>query len=127
MSKRSKLKGRILSLILVCALAFQFCATESLAATKSWGLRYVYGAPTSEYVSSWSKSVTTTKKTTKVTVDKVGGNAEIFAYSSNGISALFSKAGTATTTTKVGKSVYLSVNYSSYGSYTNTPNGNFSY
>lgn len=123
----SKLKGRLLSFMLIFALAFQFCAIESSAASKNWSLRYVYGAPSSEQELRWEKTVTTTKKTTKVTVDEVGGGAKIFAYSSNGISALFYKAGSATTTTKVGKSVYLSVNYSSQGSSSNTPNGSFSY
>ncbi len=123
----SKLKGRLLSFMLIFALAFQFCAIESSAASKNWSLRYVYGAPSSEQKLIWEKTVTTTKKTTKVTVDEVGGSAEIFAYSSNGISSLFSKAGSATTTAKVGRDIYICVKFTEQGKSSNTPNGSFSY
>lgn len=70
----------------------------------------------------------TTKTTTKAVVNKVGGGAEIFVYSSTGISSLFSSSGsTKADKVAIGQDVYLSVNYTSYGTATNYPDGYFSY
>lgn len=128
MSKNDRLR-RLLCIMVACTLIFQFYGIKPSAASSSWKLRYVYGAPTSEYVSCWHASVATTKKTTKATINKVGGGAQIFVYSSNGIASIFSTTGHTDVTTKdkIGKIIKLEVSYTKYGQSSNSPNGSFSY
>ena len=127
MRKTGRLGRKLLCFMVVCTLIFQFYSIKPSAASSNWKLRYVYGAPTTEYISSWNKSVTTTKKATKATINEIGGGASIFVYSSNGIGAIFSKTGNISVNDKAGKIIQIKVSYTNYGKSSNTPNGSFSY
>ena len=128
MISKEKIIRKITGIILASTAVFFLCTTDSFADTADWRLRYIQGAPSSEYKGSWSKMDKTTKTTTKAVVNKVGGGAEIFVYSSTGISSLFSGSGsTKADKVAIGQDVYLSVNYTSYGTATNYPDGYFSY
>ena len=77
---------------------------------------------------SWGKFVITTSTKTTMKVNEVGGGAKIFVYTDNGISSLFSGAGSTTiTTTKSGVKIYGGVMYNEKGSYYNYPKGTFVY
>lgn len=126
-NRTKNLVKRIITFVMTLVLTLQICSVDTLAATKNWSLYYNPNGLSAENLTSWSKMVTTNKTNTKVNVDAVGGKAVIFAYSSNGISALFSKAGSASTTCKINKEIYISVSYSSYGTSINSPSGKFVY
>ena len=76
------------------------------AATKDWSLRYVKGAPQSEQILGWSRSVTTTENTTSFIVSKVDNGAKVFVYTSNGISANYTNIGNITIKADIGKRIY---------------------
>lgn len=78
---------RIMCMMLVVFLFVLSLPMTTEAATKGWSLRYVKGAPQSEQILGWSRSVTTTENTTSFIVSKVDNGAKVFVYTSNGISA----------------------------------------
>lgn len=119
-----KLGTVILTLLAVVSLN---CMTAEAAST-SWDLRYIPHAGSSANKTSWGKFVITTSTKTTMKVNEVGGGAKIFVYTDNGISSLFSGAGSTTiTTTKSGVKIYGGVMYNEKGSYYNYPKGTFVY
>lgn len=81
----------------------------------SLNIGYVKGAPQSEQILGWSRSVTTTENTTSFIVSKVDNGAKVFVYTSNGISANYTNIGNITIKADIGKRIYASVSYQDYG------------
>lgn len=127
MKKSSKLRRNLLCFMVVCTLIFQFYGIKPSAASSSWKLKYVYGAPSSASVSVWHKSVTTTKKATRATISAIDGGAKVFVYSSNGIGSIFYTTGHTEVNTVAGKIIQLRAEYTYHGSSSNTTSGTFSY
>lgn len=118
---------KIIITTFVGAIMLNMGVVNSQAASKSWNLRYIKGAPGSEQISSWSSTVTTTSKTTTMSVSKVGGGAKIFVYTDNGIASLFSSSGKTSVSTKKNVKVYTYVKFSSTGNANSYPAGTLTY
>lgn len=124
------MKQIVLRLLVVFSLCISFAAVNTVdvnADQASWSLRYIKGAPTSEYKTSWKTTVTTTRTETTMSVTKISGGAQLFIYTSNGISTLASTKVTTSVETKSGLSVYASVSYNEHGTATNYPSGTLTY
>ena len=115
----------VVASLMACLLCMAGVNTQ--AASKDWSLRYIKGAPGSDQISSWSKSVTTTCGTTTMKVSKVGGGATIMVYTSNGIAALYSGSGSSSVQTTKGTAIYASANFQSTGSSNSYPSGSLTY
>lgn len=129
MSKcRSKLWKKMVCLAMACAICFQLCGSTVFAAPAvNWKLHHSPTGTPGENILRWNKTVTTTISTTRVSVSKVGGGAQIWAHTTNGIDAKFSQSGSATTTGAIGIEVSLNVEYITYGSSSSSPSGYFTY
>lgn len=117
---------KVVCFSLLCAIGSQLYSVNSLAATKSWSLCRTNG-PSSEWLTKREITFTTTKSKTKVIVDKVGGGAEIFVHTSNGISAFHKHAGSSTTSATVGRTERFYVQYSYNGTSSSYPSGKLEY
>lgn len=106
---------RIMCMMLVVLLFVLSFPMTTEAATKGWSLRYVKGAPQSEQILGWSRSVTTTENTTTFVVSKVDNGAKVFVYTSNGISANYTNIGSIAIKADIGKRIYASASYQDYG------------
>lgn len=128
MSKcRSKLWKKMVCLAMACAVCFQLCGSTAFAASVNWRLHHSPTGTPGENVLRWNKAVTTTVSPTGFSVRKVGGGAQIWAHTTNGIDANFSQAGSATVSAIVGVKETLSVEYIKYGSSSSSPSGYFTY
>lgn len=112
---------------MACAICFQLCGSTAFAASVNWRLHHSPTGTLGENVLRWNKTVTTTVSPTGFSVRKVGGGAQIWAHTTNGIDANFSQAGSATTTGAIGIEVSLNVEYITYGSSSSSPSGYFTY
>ena len=127
MNKRKSFLSKSGGMVLALLLAFSFCVPNVSAANVGWTLKcdpklnYYYNKISTDL------TVTTTKKTTTIHVNNVGGGAEVFLYSTNGISALKKGKGGDYVSTKKGKNVYMSVHYNNYGTSISNPSGYYDY
>lgn len=125
--KVKKLK-RVILICIIFGVLINVNSNDVSAASQGWNLRYLKGAPTSEDITSWSGTVCTTKSTTSMTTNQVGGGAHVFLYTSNGIGTMASNGGVSTSVnTRIGINIYARVAYSYSGDYSNNPSGTFVY
>ncbi len=96
------------------------------AASTGWKLRYIKGAPNSENVLSWNRSVTTTQNYITMSAT-VSGGAEIYVYTSNGIASLFTSTGATSVSSVAYTRIYATAKYVNYGTTTNYSNGTLDY
>ncbi len=71
--------------------------------------------------------MTTTQTTTTMKVAVVGGGAEIYCYTSNGIVSVFSGPGQTSVATPVRTGFYAEAKYFSYGTSNSFPSGSVIY
>lgn len=124
------MKKKISTLIMALAMVSAIAATtgmEAKAATASWSLRYVQHAESSANKTTWAKYVNTTTTTTTMKISKVGGGAQVYAYTSNGISMISSGTATSYVPTVKNKSIYVYAGYLSYGTSNSYPSGSVTY
>ena len=98
-----------------------------LADTVSWQLRYVKAGPAALQIDEWSKTVTTTKKTTKMSASNITNGARVYVYTSNGICSIFSTTSSTSVKTDANIKVYARVKYDRYGDRSNYPKGKLDY
>ena len=117
---------KVVCFSLLCAIGSQLYSVNSLAATKSWSLCRTNG-PSSEWLTKREITFTTTKSTTKVTCDKVGGGARIAVSTSNGIYCAFSRAGSVSVSSAIGKDELAYIRYTDIGTRSSNPSGKIVY
>ena len=84
-----KLSEKIIGLVLVFFLAFSFCASNISAANVGWTLKCDPKLHPNYNKIRCEESGITTKTTTTIHVNNVGGGAELYLYSSNILSHPF--------------------------------------
>ena len=117
----------LVAVALAVATVFSFSSADVNAASTSWHLRYVKGAPTTVNIYSWSTMVTTTKSKTKMEVANMNSNSEVYIYSSNGMSSIFSQNGSLEISAKKNQRIYASANLFNYGAGNANPTGTLIY
>ena len=122
-------KLRLLSLI-VAVFMLLSGGMISNAATRRWNLRYVKGAPTSEYKETWGDYVTTTSTSVQMTVDKLEGGAKVI-LSIDGRNTSFMDHTGAIQSTGFRRNqrvfCYATFDGASYGNCSNSPSGRIIY
>lgn len=124
------MKKKLLTLTMALAVVATAMGTngmEAKAATASWYLRYVQHAESSANETTWAKYFNTTTTTTTMKINKVGGGAQVYAYTSNGISMLSSGTATSYVPTVKNKQIYVYAGYSAYGTSNSYPEGSVIY
>ena len=127
--KNGKIRKRVVSLAVVCALSTQLFGITAFAAQTNWALYHTPNGSSGTNILSWSKTVTATLATTSVHISEITGNPTIQAVTSNGINRSFIANGvkTATASAKVGDPIKLEVYYTAYGSGYSSAKGYFLY
>lgn len=117
-----------IAVVLFLAIGVRYDAS---AETHGWSLRYVKGAPYSEYKDQDNQYYDLKNGSAKMTVDKLSSGAKIFLMIDVKNTALFSHTGelTANGITPINKRVWFHASFSgaNYGHVTNRPSGRIIY
>ncbi len=88
------MKKRLLVMTLALALFSYMGCINTNAASMGFTLKYLKGAPSTDCVTSWSRSVTTTQSTMSGTISSITSGSQAHVYASNGFSMYFISTGT---------------------------------
>lgn len=111
------MKKKIMVTILVMSLISATTFINANAASKQFSLRYIVGAPTSEDVTSWTKTVKTTYQFSSATVESITSGCAVRLYSSNGIEAVKSTTSGSVMSgkTKLGTTITIKASFAKHG------------
>lgn len=111
------MKKKMLVTMLVLSLVSTATVINANAESKHYSLRYIVGAPTSENITSWTKTVTATYQFTSATVESITSGCAVRLYSSNGIEADKSTTSGSVTSrkTKPGTRVTIKASFAKHG------------
>ena len=125
-----EIKKKLSALVLALAMVTTVTVTsgmEAKAATAPWSLRYIHHAESSANVTYWARYLNTTKTTTVMRINKVGGGAEVYACTSNGIAIMGTGTVAAVVPTKANIQIFACAKYSLYGTSNSFPSGSVEY
>ena len=119
---RKLIRTIFVGIVILCS-----ASATCLAKTAYWKLRYVKNGPMSLQIYEWDTTVTATKDTTELSATNITNGAEIYVYTSNGITSIYKTTTATSVKTEKGAKIYAYVKYTKYGSSTNYPAGRLVY
>ena len=111
------MKKKMLVTMLVMCLISATTIINADAKSAHYSLRYIVGAPTSEDITSWTKTVKTEYQFTSATVESITSGCAVKLYSSNGIEAVKSTTSGSVMSgkTKPGATITIKASFARHG------------
>ena len=109
-------KKMLVTMLVMCLISATTIINAD-AKSAHYSLRYIVGAPTSEDITSWTKTVKTEYQFTSATVESITSGCAVKLYSSNGIEAVKSTTSGSVMSgkTKPGATITIKASFAGHG------------